>query len=75
MAVETSIFTRKGVERILRFGFEQARARRGKLASVTKSNAQKYSMVFWDEITTRLAANIPMSRSRAIISTPWRPAW
>ncbi|MGX5733690.1 tartrate dehydrogenase [Bosea thiooxidans] len=56
VAVETSIFTRKGVERILRFGFEQARKRRGKLASVTKSNAQKYSMVFWDEITARLAA-------------------
>ncbi|MBN9444334.1 tartrate dehydrogenase [Bosea sp. (in: a-proteobacteria)] len=59
VAVETSIFTRKGVERILRFGFEQARKRRGKLASVTKSNAQKYSMVFWDEITARLAADYP----------------
>ncbi|MDR6757139.1 tartrate dehydrogenase/decarboxylase/D-malate dehydrogenase [Mycoplana sp. BE70] len=56
VAVETSIFTRTGVERILRFGFEQARSRRGKLASVTKSNAQKYSMVFWDEITRQLAA-------------------
>jgi len=59
VAVETSIFTRKGVERIIRFGFEQARARRGKLASVTKSNAQKYSMVFWDEITKALAAEYP----------------
>lgn len=59
VAVETSIFTRKGVERIIRFGFEQARARRGKLASVTKSNAQKYSMVFWDEITRQLAAEYP----------------
>ena len=59
VAVETSIFTRKGVERILRFGFEQARKRRGKLASVTKSNAQKYSMVFWDEVTDRLAAEYP----------------
>lgn len=59
VAVETSIFTRTGVERILRFGFEQARQRRGKLASVTKSNAQKYSMVFWDEITHRLAAEYP----------------
>jgi tartrate dehydrogenase/decarboxylase / D-malate dehydrogenase len=59
VAVETSIFTRTGVERILRFGFEQARARRGKLASVTKSNAQKYSMVFWDEITRTLAAEYP----------------
>jgi len=59
VAVETSIFTRAGVERILRFGFEQARARRGKLASVTKSNAQKYSMVFWDDITRQLAAEYP----------------
>jgi tartrate dehydrogenase/decarboxylase/D-malate dehydrogenase len=59
VAVETAIFTRKGVERILRFGFEQARQRRGKLASVTKSNAQKYSMVFWDEVTARLAAEYP----------------
>ncbi len=59
VAVETSIFTRKGVERILRFGFEQARARRGKLASITKSNAQKYSMVFWDEVTKELSAEYP----------------
>ena len=59
VAVETSIFTRTGVERILRFAFEQARARSGKLASVTKSNAQKYSMVFWDEVTRQLAAEYP----------------
>ncbi len=59
VAVETSIFTRRGVERIIRFGFEQARARRRKLASVTKSNAQKYSMVFWDEITKTLSAEYP----------------
>jgi tartrate dehydrogenase/decarboxylase/D-malate dehydrogenase len=59
VAVETSIFTRKGVERILRFGFEQARLRRKKLASVTKSNAQKYSMVFWDEIADKLSAEYP----------------
>lgn len=59
VAVETSIFTRTGVERILRFGFEQARTRRGKLASVTKSNAQRHSMVFWDEVTDELAAQYP----------------
>jgi tartrate dehydrogenase/decarboxylase/D-malate dehydrogenase len=59
VAVETSIFTRKGVERILRFGFEQARLRRKKLASVTKSNAQKYSMVFWDEVADKLSAEYP----------------
>ncbi len=59
VAVETSVFTRTGVERILRFGFEQARARRKKLASVTKSNAQKHSMVFWDEVTREVAADYP----------------
>jgi tartrate dehydrogenase/decarboxylase/D-malate dehydrogenase len=59
VAVETSVFTRTGVERILRFGFEQARARRKHLTSVTKSNAQKYSMVFWDEVTRELAAEYP----------------
>lgn len=59
VAVETAVFTRVGVERILRFGFEQARARRGKLASVTKSNAQKHTMVFWDEMTTAIAADYP----------------
>ncbi|WAP68493.1 tartrate dehydrogenase [Jiella pelagia] len=55
VAVETAIFTRAGVERILRYGFEQARLRSGRLASVTKSNAQKHSMVFWDEVTRELA--------------------
>ncbi|MCD6016825.1 MAG: tartrate dehydrogenase [Solirubrobacterales bacterium] len=56
VAVETAIFTRAGVERILRFGFEQARRRQGRLASVTKSNAQKHTMVFWDEMTEAIAA-------------------
>ena len=59
VAVETAIFTRHGVERILRYGFEQARRRSGRLASVTKSNAQKHSMVFWDEVTEDLAAEYP----------------
>jgi tartrate dehydrogenase/decarboxylase / D-malate dehydrogenase len=59
VAVETSIFTRRGVERILRYGFEQARKRSGRLASVTKSNAQKHSMVFWDKVTDEVALDYP----------------
>jgi tartrate dehydrogenase/decarboxylase/D-malate dehydrogenase len=51
VATETAIFTRTGVERIMRFAFESARARpRKHLTVVTKSNAQRYGMVFWDEI-------------------------
>lgn len=56
VAVETAIFTRRAVERILRVGFEHARRRTGRLASVTKSNAQRHSMVFWDDVTEELAA-------------------
>lgn len=59
VATEVAIFTRAGVERIIRFGFEQARARRKHLTSVTKSNAQKYSMVFWDEVTREVAVDYP----------------
>ncbi|HEV8542981.1 MAG TPA: isocitrate/isopropylmalate family dehydrogenase [Verrucomicrobiae bacterium] len=49
-ALQTAIHTRKGIERILRFGFELARKRRGKMTMITKSNAQRYSFVLWDEI-------------------------
>lgn len=59
VAVETSIFTRRGVERILRFGFEAARKRSKRLASVTKSNAQKFTMVMWDEVTEEVAKEYP----------------
>ena len=59
VAIETSIFTRRGVERVLRYGFDQARKRTKKLASVTKSNAQKHSMVFWDDVTDAVAKDYP----------------
>ena len=59
VATEVAVFTRAGVERIIRFGFEQAMQRRKHLTSVTKSNAQKYSMVFWDEVTREVAKEYP----------------
>jgi tartrate dehydrogenase/decarboxylase/D-malate dehydrogenase len=59
VAVETAIFTRRGVERVLRYAFEQARLRSKKLASITKSNAQRHTMVFWDEVTDRVARDYP----------------
>jgi tartrate dehydrogenase/decarboxylase/D-malate dehydrogenase len=53
VATETSIFTRRGVERIMRFAFDIARSRPAKhLTVVTKSNAQRHGMVFWDEIAS-----------------------
>ncbi len=56
VATEVAIFTRKGVERIMRFAFGAARARRRHLTVVTKSNAQRHGMVMWDEIAAEVAA-------------------
>ncbi len=60
VAVETSIFTRTGVRRIMRFAFELARSRPGRrLTCVTKSNAQRHAMVLWDEIFAEVAEHYP----------------
>jgi tartrate dehydrogenase/decarboxylase/D-malate dehydrogenase len=57
LATETSVFTRRGVERIHRFAFELARRRpRRHLTLITKSNAQRHGMVLWDEIFFEVAA-------------------
>lgn len=51
LAVQTAVHSRHGVERILRYGFETAlRRSRKKLTMITKSNAQRYGMVLWDDI-------------------------
>jgi len=60
VATEVSVFTRVGVERIMRFAFALARARpRKRLTVVTKSNAQRHGMVMWDEIAAEVAAEFP----------------
>ena len=59
-ATETSIFTRHGVERIIRFAFGVAKDRPKKhLTVVTKSNAQRNGMVLWDEVAAEVAHDFP----------------
>ncbi|HEU5157543.1 MAG TPA: tartrate dehydrogenase [Streptosporangiaceae bacterium] len=60
VATQTALFTERGCERIIRFAFELARSRRHrKVTSVTKSNAQQYGMVLWDDVFRRVAAEYP----------------
>jgi tartrate dehydrogenase/decarboxylase/D-malate dehydrogenase len=60
VGTETAVFTRAGVERIHRFAFELARKRpRKHLTLVTKSNAQRFGMVMWDEIFFEVAKEYP----------------
>jgi tartrate dehydrogenase/decarboxylase / D-malate dehydrogenase len=59
IAVQDSIFTRRGVERIVRYGFEEARGRRGHLVGATKSNGISITMPFFDEIFKEIAEEYP----------------
>lgn len=64
VGTETAVFTRAGVERIHRFAFKLARTRPARhLTLVTKSNAQRFGMVMWDEIFYEVAADFPDVRT------------
>ncbi len=59
-ATDVAMFTRAGVQRIIRFAFKLAQSRPRKLLTVvTKSNAQRHAMVMWDEIAKEVAAEFP----------------
>ena len=59
LAVQQSVFTRRGVERIARFAFELAGTRRGAVCSATKSNGIVHTMPFWDDVVDEVAARYP----------------
>jgi tartrate dehydrogenase/decarboxylase/D-malate dehydrogenase len=69
VAIQTSVFTRRGVERIVRFAFELAVARNKKkrVASITKSNAQGFSMVLWDRTFREVAAEFPDVETESLL--------
>ena len=63
-AVQQSTFTRRGVDRILRYAFEMARSRpKRHLTSATKSNGISVTMPYWDERFRAMAAQYPEVRT------------
>ncbi|MFD1571006.1 tartrate dehydrogenase [Halorubrum laminariae] len=59
VAVQSAVFTKKATERIVRPAFEAASNREGHLTNVTKSNAQAYGMVFWDDVVEEVSQEYP----------------
>jgi tartrate dehydrogenase/decarboxylase / D-malate dehydrogenase len=67
VAIETSVFTRAGCERVLRLAFELAEERRSLVTSATKSNASRFGYVLWDEIAEKVAAEHPVVRYERVL--------
>src|SRR6516162_9378390 len=67
IAVQTALYTRRGCERIMRAAFEGARQRRKKVTSITKSNAQQFGMVLWDEVFEEVARDYPEVQSQSLL--------
>ena len=67
VAIESSVFTHEGVERVIRYAFEFAADRRGILTSATKSNASRFGYLLWDEIAAGLAAEFPNVRYERVL--------
>ena len=59
IVLQESIFTRHGTDRILRYAFDLAKKRAGKLTSATKSNGIIHSMPFWDERVKAISSEYP----------------
>jgi tartrate dehydrogenase/decarboxylase/D-malate dehydrogenase len=64
MAVQETVFTKIGVDRVLRYAFELARTRKAKhVTSATKSNGIIHTMPFWDERFAAIASEYPEVRA------------
>jgi tartrate dehydrogenase/decarboxylase/D-malate dehydrogenase len=63
MAMQTNIFTRRGVDRILRYAFELARKRKSHVTSATKSNGIIHTMPYWDERFAAVSKEYPDVRT------------
>src|SRR5713101_1723282 len=69
VAIQTSVFTRRGVERIIRFAFELAvrRNKKRRVTSITKSNAQGFGMVLWDRTFKAVAEEFPGVETESLL--------
>jgi tartrate dehydrogenase/decarboxylase/D-malate dehydrogenase len=68
IALQTSVFSRRGVERVVRWAFDHARdTGRHRVTSVSKGNALNYSAVLWDEVFAEVAAAYPDIESDSVL--------
>jgi tartrate dehydrogenase/decarboxylase/D-malate dehydrogenase len=67
VGIETAVFTRAGIERVVEHAFKLAGERRGVVTSATKSNASRYGYVLWDEVAADVAVRHPDIRYEHVL--------
>jgi tartrate dehydrogenase/decarboxylase/D-malate dehydrogenase len=67
LAVQESLFTRKGTDRIISYACELAATRSGRICSATKSNGIIHTMPFWDERFAHITAQHPQLESEQVL--------
>jgi tartrate dehydrogenase/decarboxylase/D-malate dehydrogenase len=67
VGIETAVFTRAGIERVVEHAFGLAAGRRGLVTSATKSNASRYGYVLWDEVAAAVAERHPGIRYERVL--------
>jgi tartrate dehydrogenase/decarboxylase/D-malate dehydrogenase len=67
VALQTSVFSRRGVERVMRYAFELAREKGRPLASISKGNALNFSGVLWDQIFEEMSAEYSDVRAENLL--------
>ena len=66
-ALQTGVFSRHGCERVIRYAYELARREKRTLTSISKGNALRYSMVFWDEIFAEIGKEYPDVETHSLL--------
>ena len=66
-ALQTGVFSRYGCERVIRYAYELARREKRTLTSISKGNALRYSMVFWDEIFAEIGKEYPDVETHSLL--------
>lgn len=63
MAIQETVFTRQGSDRIMTYAFELAQTRKSHVTSATKSNGIVFTMPFWDERFAAISKKYPQVKT------------
>jgi tartrate dehydrogenase/decarboxylase/D-malate dehydrogenase len=69
IAIQSAVFTRRGIDRVVRHAFQLAVSRNGqrRVTSITKSNAQGFGMVLWDRVFASVANEFPDIETESLL--------